>query len=35
MFNGPANLGNSTEGNAVNLTRKILIFFVAKHYAME
>ena len=27
--------GNSTEGNAVNLTRKIPIFFVAKHYVME
>ena len=24
---------NSTKGNAINLTRKILIAFVAKHYA--
>ena len=34
-FNGPANLGNSTEGNAINLSRKTLIFFAAKHFVME
>ena len=28
-------LGNSTEGNAKNLTEKIHVFFVAKHYIME
>ena len=28
-------LGNSTEENAINFTRKIPIFFVAKHYEME
>ena len=28
-------LENSTEGNAINLARKIPIFFVAKHYVME
>ena len=27
--------GNSTEGNAINLARKIPVFFVAKHYGME
>ena len=25
-------LGNSTEGNGINLTQKIPVFFVAKHY---
>ena len=35
MLNGPSNLRNSTEGNAINFTRKIPIFFVAKHYEME
>ena len=28
-------LGNSTEENAINFTRKISYFFVAKHYVME
>ena len=28
-------LGNSTVGNVINFTRKIPIFFVAKHYVME
>ena len=28
-------LGNSTEENAINFTRKIPYFFVAKHYVME
>ena len=27
--------GNSTEGNAINLARKIPVFFVAKHYVIE
>ena len=27
-------LGNSTEGNAIYLARKIPIFFVTKHYVM-
>ena len=27
-------LGNSTEGNLINLTRKIPMFFVAKYYIM-
>ena len=26
---------DSTEGSAINLTRKIRICFVAKHYVME
>ena len=34
-FNGLANLGNSTGGNAINLSRKTLISFAAKHYVME
>ena len=29
MFNG------STEGNAINLARKIPVFFAAKHYVIE
>ena len=28
-------LGNSIIGNAINLTRKIPIFFAAKQYVME
>ena len=32
MLNGPS---KGKEGNAINFTRKIPIFFVAKHYVME
>ena len=28
-------LGNFIEGNPINLSQKIPIFFVAKHYIME
>ena len=28
-------VGNSTEGNAINLAREIPIFLVAEHYMME
>ena len=35
MFNGSANLSKFIEGNAINITREIPIFFVAKHYVMK